>query len=1122
MSRVGFESTAEFVSRLRALDVHLSLVQDKLNCSAPKGVLTNELKAELVRRKPEIIEILRRQSSGKHSPLAEIVPFFRTGDLPLTHAQERLWFLSQYEGGTSAYCIPVPLRLEGDLDRPALESALLRILERHEVLRTGYRSLNGRPDAFIGRADGWKVEYEELPDTGTAEERHRRLDRAMLEFAQRPLDISSPPLIRAKLFKVGVDVHVLLLQVHHIAADGWSISILAEELLVLYPAILSQTPAALPELPIQFVDYAAWHASTFGQDTLNDEIAWWKRQLSGTLPVLELLSDRVRPPLLTFNGARDRFVLPGELQDRLRQFTQSSGTTLFMVLLAAFKVTLHRYTDITDLLVGSATAGRNHPDVEKLIGVFINNLVLRTSLAGDPPVHELLNRIRETTLSAFAHADVPFDKLVTAIQPERDLNHAPLVQVMFTLQNFPFRRAPMGGVEMSIQRFDPRIARFDLTVEAYEMDGRLFFEFEYNTDLFEAATIERFQAHFFRILEGLVANLEQRVSEIPMLTEEERASLLDGAMPDQRAFPPACVQELIARQAASAPDRIAVACGDERLTYAELMGKSSALARHLQSLGVGPGVLVAIALDRSVLMPVALLGVLQAGGAYVPLDPQYPAERLAYMLEDSRAAVLVTETALNGTIPVGGAAVVCLDGYDAQPGAVCEPAKVGHGDVAYVIYTSGSTGKPKGVQVGHGALVNFLESMRTEPGIQKDDRLLAVTTLCFDIAGLEMYLPLVAGAQIEIATRSATLDPARLAATLEAADITMMQATPATWRMLLDSGWRGRAGLKASAFKALCGGEALPRDLANRLLDAGCDLWNLYGPTETTIWSTVFHVTATVEGALPIGKPIANTSVYVLDARQQLVPTGVAGELYLGGAGVAQGYLNRPELTAEKFIESPFAAGEQLYRTGDLVRRRRDGTLEYLGRLDHQVKVRGFRIELGEIEAALAVLPGVRQSVVVADGTDSNARLIAYIASGNERPQIEQLRSGLSRTLPEYMVPAAFVLLPALPMTPNGKIDRKALPKAQFPVASSYLAPRNAAESEIARIWRELLKLDHVGVHENFFDLGGHSLLVVQLQSRLRERFGCEIPLVELFQKPTVASMAVCFENQQMSLVARG
>ncbi len=1100
--------TGKFLSRLRELNVDLSLVHEKLNCTAPKGVLTNDLKAELIRRKPEIIEFLKSCTSGKHPSMGELVPIFRSGELPLSHAQERLWFLNQYESFSAAYCISVGLRLEGPLDRGCLDSALKLVIQRHEALRTGFRNVNGRPAGFVGDVAGWNLEFERLPDAV-------RLDAVMRDLAQVPMDIERPPLVRAKLFEIGREQHVLFLQVHHIAADGWSIGILGRELDLCYTALLQQGEPDLLPLPVQFVDYVAWQAETFGAGKSSDQLDWWKKQLQGPLPILELPSDLSRPLFLTHSGSRENCVFPAELVEGLHRFSHKSGVTLFMTLLAAFKIVLYRYTGIKDVLVGSAAAGRSHPDAERIIGLFINTLVLRTSLEGDPRVTELLDRVRETTLSAFAHAEVPFDELVAAIQPERDLNHSPLVQVMFTLQNFQFSPS-LGDLNVFLEPFDQGTARFDLSLEAYEKDGELVLQFEYNTDVLEPATIRKFQSHFRRVLEGMIADPEQRISQIAILSEDERFELLANAAPARSPFPQECIHDLILQQARLTPDRVAVSCGSASLTYAQLMKESAALARHLRSLGVGPGVLVAVGLERSVRMPVALLGVLMAGGAYVPLDPQYPRARLQYMLEDSRATVLVTETALLRTIPADLTAVVCLDAYepdDADSGRSL-PA-VATSDAAYVIYTSGSTGNPKGVQVGHGALVNFLHSMREEPGISQEDRLLAVTTLCFDIAGLEMYLPLMCGARIEIAPRATTMDPVLLAAALRDAEITIMQATPATWRMLLDSGWQGKSKLKA-----LCGGEAMPSDLAGRLLDAGCDLWNLYGPTETTIWSTVFHVEAPPAGPIPIGKPIANTSLFVLDERRQLAPLGVAGELYIGGDGLAHGYLRRPELTSERFVESPFSPGQRLYRTGDLVRRRNDGLIQYLGRMDQQVKVRGFRIELGEIEAAIAALPGVRQAVVVADGTDGNTRLVAYLESGSPRPVVEDLRAELSRKLPEYMVPSGFICLDRLPLTPNGKIDRKALPKTGWqPASSSYLAPRNAAENEIAGLWRDLLKIERVGANENFFDLGGHSLLVVRLQSRFRERFGCEVPLILLFQNPTVASMAECLQHQLSSAV---
>jgi amino acid adenylation domain-containing protein len=1100
-------SITELLSQLRELDVRLSVQNDKINCSASKGALTAELKAELVRRKPEIIEFLRASTeTDTGSDRIEQIP--RCGDLPLSDGQQLLWFLSLYEPDSVAYTIAGILRFVGRLQRRELERSFFEIIRRHEVLRTGYMNREGSPCAFIGSAEGWHIEHVTLRGSPP----HKREGEALRmarERVREPFDLSEPPLLRATLFELGEDEHLLLVAVHRIAADGWSLSIVARELGALYAAYTQGVVPALTELPFQFADYAAWYRKTRDEQIVERQLAWWRWQLQGSLPVLELPSDHPRPPMMTYRGGSLRRIV--EL-DGLQSLANASGVTKFMALLAAFDILLHRYTGRTDLIVGTAVAGRNRADVEGMIGPFINTLALRTNLDGDPTVAELLNRVRETALGALAHADVPFDRLVAELQPERDLSYSPVIQVLFTVQNYPYSRLEFPGLTMGAVPFDPGISRYDLAVDVFERVDGFELAFEYRTDLFEAATIRRMQDHYVEILAGMVADPEGRISEISLLTQAERDELLAAAMPPRTEYPcDRCIHELIREQCQRSPGRVAVACGGVELTYGELDEASDRLAARLERSGVRPGVVAGICLDRSVLMPVALLGVLKAGGAYVPLDPQFPQQRLSDMLEDSGAVVLITETSLVDRVPTAGLVPVWLD-EELPPGRPVNAASPD--DLAYIIYTSGSTGKPKGVEIPHRALVNFLYSMRREPGMDAGDRLVAVTTLCFDIAGLEMYLPLLVGARVEIAPRGTVVDGVALSRLIEESGATVMQATPATWRMLMESGWTGRPGLRI-----LCGGEALSRDLADRLLDSGSDVWNLYGPTETTIWSTVARVTPGAQ-SVPLGVPVANTSLYLMDPRGQLVPRGVVGELYIGGDGLAQGYHNRPELTQEKFVTYPFRPGERLYRTGDLARYRGDGDLEFLGRADHQVKVRGFRIEPGEIERVLEHQPGVRQAVVVAhrDGTD--VRLVAYVASRREaRPQIEDLKAALGRTLPDYMVPALIMLLDGLPLTPNGKVDRNALPKPDFRAGTSarFEPPRTQLQREVAAVWQELLKVDRVGIHDNFFDLGGHSLLVVQLQSRLRQCFGREPALLELFQKSTVAAIARSYETLMMT-----
>ncbi|MGH9591973.1 MAG: non-ribosomal peptide synthetase, partial [Bryobacteraceae bacterium] len=724
-------------------------------------------------------------------------------------------------------------------------------------------------------------------------------------------------------------------------------------------------------------------------------------------------------------------------------------------------------------------------------------------------------------MSAFANEHVALDRLVEVLQVPRALDRSPLFQVMFIFQNFPVKAMEFGGLKLESLPFDAGIARYDLSVEAIESNGQLFLEWEYNTDLFDSSTIERIQRHYHFLIDQLAAHPERRISEIQMLSVPEMEALLETAVGPWIDQPPSTsVHAWIEQQAAAHPEQVAVESGNVQLTYGELSARSNRLARKLQKLGVGPERLVGLCVERSPEMVVALLGILKAGGAYVPLDPQFPKERLAYMLEDSEARVLITQTHLRDTVPSQKATVVCLDDTEwEQESSAAVDSGAGAENLAYVIYTSGSTGKPKGVQITHRSVVNLLASMQREPGMGPEDRLLAVTTLSFDIAGLEMYLPLVSGARVVIAPRSAVADGEALTELLAQCGATVMQATPVTWRLLLEAGWRNGAGKKV-----LCGGEALPLELAQRLVQTGAEVWNVYGPTETTIWSALQRIEPGA-GTVAIGRPIANTRIYLLDENRQLVPAGVVGEIHIAGDGVARGYWQRPELTAERFVEDPFRAGERMYRTGDVGRWRSDGTLECLGRVDHQVKIRGYRIELGEIESVLEQIPGIRQAVtIVREDVAGDPRLTAYLVTRNKTAADPQaVRQALQAHLPDYMVPVAYVTLDAFPLTPNKKVDRKALP-APATVPIERVAPRGALETQLASTWKYVLGVERISIYDNFFDLGGHSLLAIALFSRLEPVFG-KLPVSLLFEAPTVAQMATRlaqggFQTRWQSLVA--
>ncbi|HEV2846615.1 MAG TPA: amino acid adenylation domain-containing protein, partial [Thermoanaerobaculia bacterium] len=1012
--------------------------------------------------------------------------------VPLSFAQERLWVLDQLDPGKPTYNIPTALRLRGPLDLSALTASLQEIVRRHDVLRTVFPAVGDRPVQKVVRNSGLALPVTDLAGLPPAQ-REAEAKRVVTAEARRPFDLAVGPLVRGVLLRLDEDDHAVLFVLHHVVADGWSMGVMVNELAALYEAFLENRPSPLPELAVQYADYAAWQREWLRGHTLKTQIAYWRGQLAGA-PALELPTDRPRPPVQRFRGASRSFFLSRETSEALAALGQAEGATLFMTLAAAFQVLLHRYSGQNDILVGTPVAGRNRAEVEGLIGFFVNTLVLRSGLAGGPGFPALVRRVRRGTLEAFAHQELPFEKLVEELQPERDLSRSPLFQVMFSLQNANSARLDLPGLRLSSWPLgEAVVAKFDLTLTMVERSEGLGGSLEYSTDLFDRPTIDRMLGHFRTLLNAIVAEPLCSVSELPLLTGAEREQLLSAWNATGREVPAFCVHEGIAAQAARTPDAVAVTFGAMALTYRELDRRANALAHRLRELGVRPETRVGIALERSLEMVVGLLAVLKAGGAYVPLDPSYPAERLDFMREDAGISLLLTRD------------------FFAEAGEIEQPPVGGAGpwNLAYVIYTSGSTGRPKGVQISHEALTNFLASMAERPGIGAGDVLLAVTSLSFDIAGLELYLPLLAGGRVALASREEAADGHRLRELIAASGATVLQATPATWRLLLEAGWTGGEGLKA-----LCGGEALPPSLASSLRERVGSLWNVYGPTETTVWSTVEEIAG--EGAVTIGRPIANTTVYILDAWGSPAPVGVPGELLLGGAGLARGYLRRPELTAERFVPDPFGpAGLRLYRTGDLARYQPDGRLEHLGRIDHQVKVRGFRIELGEIEAALGRHPEVAAAVAVArEDIPGDPRLAAYVVPRRAGADLAgELRSWLSRTLPDYMIPTAWVTLEAFPLTPNGKVDRKALPKPAALSGEAPAEPRTPVEEMLAEMWRELLGLESIGIRDNFFALGGHSLKATRLVARVRQAFGVELPLRRVFEAPTIEGLARWIER---------
>ncbi|HEX8161810.1 MAG TPA: amino acid adenylation domain-containing protein [Pyrinomonadaceae bacterium] len=1064
------------------------------------------------------------------APCAPIRRVERGGPLPLSFAQQRLWFIDQLEPGGPLYNMPAALRLAGRLDADALERALSEIVRRHEVLRTTFEVVGGEPAQIVHPARPHALPVVDLRDQprADAEAELRRLAR---EEGRRPFDLRRGPLLRTALVRLGEDDHALLVTMHHIVSDGWSLGVMVEELKALYEAFVEGRPSPLPELEIQYADFAAWQRDRLAGAALEEQLAYWRRQLEGAPTVLKLPTDRPRPALQRHRGGRVAVALPGELAEALRALSRERGATLFMTLLAAWKALLSRHSGQDDLLVGTPIAGRNHAQTEPLVGFFVNTLVMRGDLSGDPTFAGLLARVREAALAAYAHQEVPFEKLVEELQPERDMSRAPLFQVMFVMQNAPARALELPGLKLSRLEDAGEAAKFDLMLELEESGAGVTGFLGYDADLFDARTVGRMATRFRVLLEGVAANPERRLSALPLLGEEERR-LLSGWNETRADYErDACLHQLFEAQAAATPSRVAVAFGDQSLTYAELNARANRLARRLQALGVGPEVVVGICLARSVEMLVALVAVLKAGGAYLPLDPEDPEERLSFALGDAGARVLLCGPSVLPSlaerrpeiarVEVGGEAWAGLS--ESNP-----PSGVSADNLAYVIYTSGSTGRPKGVMIRHRSVINLARALGRAVYSRYGGplRVSLNAPLTFD-ASVKQLAQLISGHTLDIVPEDVRRDGEALLRHVRERRVHVLDTTPTQLRLLVDAGLlESGDGLPRAV---LVGGEEIDAGLWRALAgDAARDFFNVYGPTECTVDATVCRVDAS-EGP-SIGRPLGNVELYVLDRAGRPVPVGVEGELCVGGDGLARGYLNRPELTAERFVPHPFGPepGARLYRTGDLARYLPDGRVEFRGRIDHQIKVRGHRVELGEIEAALDLHPAVAQAVVVLrdeapggaaprDETSAGARLVAYVvaARAEKTPPVEQLRRHLRALLPGYMVPASFAFLDALPLTPNGKIDRRALPAPELteregrPGAGAEMTP---IEELVAGVFCEVLKVAEVGPDDDFFELGGHSLLATQAVARVREAAGADVGLRELFEGPRVRDFALRVE----------
>lgn len=1046
-------------------------------------------------------------------------------ELPLSFAQQRLWFLDQFEPGETAYSMPRAIRFFGNLNAQALELALAELIGRHESLRTTFEAHEGRPRQIIGPVLPFALTTTDLSNLPAAqrEQQARQLAQAEVE---RPFDLRSGPLFRIELLRLADNSHVLLWNMHHIISDGWSMGILLSELGKVYGCFNRGEPPTLAPLPIQYADYAIWQREWLSGERLAEQITYWREQLAGAPAVLELPLDHQRPAHQNFRGHTHRMRVGADLAAQIKEMSRKSGGTLFMALLATFTLLLHRYSRQRDIVVGTPVAGRNRSEVEALIGFFVNTLVLRTKIDSRWSFQELLSATREICLQAYAHQDMPFEKLVEELQPERSLSHAPLCQVAVALQSVSQPVPRLVGLEASPFELNRDTAKFDLMLSfAESRGGDLRGTFQYASDLFEAATIERMAVHYQQLLRTVVDHPERNIGELSMLSGDEKHQLLVEWNQTQQEYAPAgSLHQLFEEQVARRPEAVALVSGTAEVTYDELNARANRLGNYLRAAGVGPESLVGVCLDRSLEMVVALLAVLKAGGAYVPIDPRYPSERIAFLLEDTRTMLLITQESLRA-LAHPGTRILSVDGEQARIAAADDtnPEHLPVADnLAYIIYTSGSTGKPKGVAITHRSAITLMQWARECFSAPDLAGVLASTSICFDLSVFELFVPLSWGGKIILGQNALSL------LDLPAANqVTLINTVPSAMTELLRL-----KKLPASVKTVNLAGEALLKPLVRLVYEHPSvdKVLNLYGPSEDTTYSTCAVMSRDSDETPPIGRPVANTRVYILDDYLQVMPVGAAGELYLSGAGIARGYLNRPDQTAELFLPDPFSpvSGDRMYKTGDLARYQPEGSLMYLGRMDQQVKIRGFRIELREIEAVLAEHSLVKESVVVVrNGPSEVPQLVAYAAAKQEGElSANELRNYLTEKLPEYMVPSVFVLLDSLPLTPNGKVDRQALPDADLAgssLAETFVAPQTPVEEILAIIWRELLRVETIGMNDNFFRMGGHSLLATQVISRIRELLLVDLPLRVLFEAPTIAelSAALCADDAQADRVEK-
>ena len=1084
--------------------------------------------AKLPPEKRELFELMLMEQGVDLSQMMILPQPRTTNTFPLSFAQQRLWFLDKLQPGSPMYNIPSVLRLRGTLNIQALERSFNEVIRRHEVLRTTFDEQNGQPVQVIAPELNLPVNIVDLTAT-PADQRDEELNRRAVEESFVPFNLAQGPMLRVTLLKFAQDDYGLLVTMHHIVSDNWSTAVFVHEIMELYRAFVNNQTPHLPPLNVQYADFAVWQRKWLKGKTLENQLTYWREQLRGIPPIIELPLDKPRPAFQTYHGDFKLFRIPDTTAERLRKLSREQDVTLFMTLLAAYFVLLHRYSAQDDICVGSPIANRNRKETESLIGFFVNTLVLRGNLAGNPTFTELLQRVKESTLGAFAHQDLPFEMLVEELQPERDMSHSPLFQVMFVMNNVPVEKLQLPGLELSVVEIENKTAKFDLILNVTEDGDRLSCKLEYNTDLFLDETMDRFISHYLTLLEQVVDQPQAKIGELRLLTDEERQLVTDvWSKPSARYDDARTVVQLFEQQAEQTPEAIALRVAQETVTFKELNLRANRLAHLLIDKGLTRGQIVGVNADRSAEMIVAFLAVLKAGGVYLPLDPDYPLDRLEYMLNDSRAAFLLTKSSLQDKAPQSNAVKILLDDQAAfaeQP-AVNPGLDLKGEDTAYVIYTSGSTGQPKGVAVSHSAIANHCLDMAEYYALTPEDNVLQFAALNFDASIEQILPPLISGATVCMRDNE-IWNSQQFAQKIIDFRLTVINPPTAYWAQVIRDYVRHPEWLDGHAVRlVIVGGDVFHPELIEQWQKSpfkNTRLLNAYGPTETVITATTFDVRPNLAGStVPIGRPRANREVYVVDKYDHPAPIGVPGELLIGGSALAQGYLHRPELTAERFVNNPISGKSgRVYRTGDRVRFLPDGNLEFLGRVDDQVKIRGFRIELGEIEHAIASLPGIKHAAVrVFDAENRDKILVAYYQpEENTERQPADIKEQLRQSLPEYMIPAMLVPLEKMPIGPGGKINRRALPKpdlSKAQVSAKYVAPRTESEEKLVRIVREILNVERVGVFDNFFELGGHSMMATQVVSRIQEEFGVSVPLRALFEHPTVDGIAQVIAELQL------